>query len=127
MFDDFDGRKRKTFSKREKELIFNSQKGRCMYCGKKSTIHYLEMDHKTPHSKNGSDSLTNIQMLCSPCNKRKGNSKDSEFRKKYKLGASRGAKPPSKVIPQSFFEEKTKKAAVKRANKKRKEDDWFDW
>jgi len=122
---DWDDEPRKKYSKRERELVWKDQGKRCMYCGIRGEVEYFDMDHKNPHSKGGSNSLSNIHMLCSPCNKRKSKMTDSEFRKKFKLGPSRGAKPPKKVIKQEVFKEIAKKASAKRRKKKREEDDWF--
>ena len=43
--------------------------GRCVQCGATEDIHY---DHKVPWSRGGSNTVNNIQLLCGPCNRRKG-------------------------------------------------------
>lgn len=92
-------------SKEKRERLFKKQNGRCMYCGRKSTMHYLDADHKTPVKNGGGDNIGNLQLLCKPCNGRKGSSTDGVFRKDYKLTPSRQAKfPPEKLIPQKHFD-----------------------
>ena len=118
---------RKRISKKEKEAIYTIQKKRCMYCGIRQELGRFDVDHKNPVAKGGKNSFTNYQLLCPPCNKRKGKMTDGEFRRKYKLMGVRGAKPPTKRIPLKHFEELTKKSAVRRAKKRKKDDDdwWF--
>lgn len=48
--------KRRQFSKREKELLFADQKGKCMYCGKKMEMSYFDIDHKKPVATGGEES-----------------------------------------------------------------------
>ena len=97
-------RSRKSFGKIERDALYKTQGGKCMYCGRKVARDLFDVDHKTPFSRGGSDRLSNLQLLCRTCNTRKGDMSDGEFRKRYKLGASRGAKPPSKAIPMSYFD-----------------------
>ncbi|MYD35568.1 MAG: HNH endonuclease [Dehalococcoidia bacterium] len=130
IFGDFGGgRTRKSFGKKEREALFLSQGGRCMYCGKKEReVTYFDVDHKTPFSRNGRDTFANLQLLCRPCNTRKGDMTDGEFRKAYGLTAASKAKnPPTKVIPQSYFEKisKSRAAKKKRSTRSRTNDFWW--
>ena len=122
----------RSFNKAQKEAMFARQKGRCMYCGKKEREYtYLDADHKTPYSQGGRTSLANGQMLCRPCNTRKGDLTNGEFRKMYKLTpASKAKNPPTKVIPQKYFEKITKEIATKRNQRRRRaaqRDNWGFW
>ena len=54
---------------------------RCAYCG---TVAPLEADHRTPLSRGGSNSVDNILPACGPCNRKKRNRTEEEFK------ASRG-------------------------------------
>lgn len=109
----------------EKEYLYQKQKGRCNYCGCKLAIQHFHVDHKIPKDRDGPERLSNKQLLCGPCNSRKGNLTDGEFRKKYRLPGSRIAKsPPSKQTPQEYFEKIAKEIASKKAARRKSEGDW---
>lgn len=101
--------------KKLKQLLYQAQSGKCMYCGIELDIRYFHVDHKTPWIDEGGDNIGNLQLLCAPCNGRKSDMTDGEFRRLYKLTPSRQAKgrPPQKQIPQSYFDAR-KKAIAKR-------------
>jgi len=44
----------------------------CNHCGYIGTLGVLELDHVVPWSWGGPDSFDNLQTLCRPCNRRKG-------------------------------------------------------
>lgn len=44
----------------------------CNHCGYIGTLGDLELDHVVPWSWGGADSFDNLQTLCRPCNRRKG-------------------------------------------------------
>ena len=112
-------------SKTMKDLLYLKQKGKCNYCGKKMDIRYFHVDHKTPMARGGADTPANSQLLCAPCNNRKGNMTDGEFRRAYRLSPARKAKsPPSREIPQSHFDRITKERQ-KRRRKQRQAEDWW--
>jgi len=103
------GQERGHIGKRVKELLFAEQKGRCMYCGIQLGIKYFNVDHKTPVARDGGGNVGNLQLLCGPCNRKKRDLTDGEFRRIYKLTPSRQAKgPPTKVTPQDYFDSITK-------------------
>ncbi len=120
----FGGSERGYIRKSTKEELYRKQRGKCMYCGIKLTIRYFHLDHKTPVARDGGNNIGNLQLLCVPCNGRKGDMTDGEFRRKYRLTPSRQVKgPPSRPLSQSRFDKITKENAEKRAKKRR--DDWY--
>lgn len=54
------------------------QKGRCPVC-RSSLKHGYHVDHVNPLSKGGSDDISNIQLLCPPCNLNKSAKDPIEF------------------------------------------------
>lgn len=58
------------FSRRN---IFERDKNRCQYCGKRLARPDLTIDHVIPQSKGGRDTWENLVLACVPCNVRKGN------------------------------------------------------
>jgi len=51
-----------------KRIVWQRDGGNCQECGASDDIEY---DHKHPVSKGGSSEVSNIQLLCRPCNRRK--------------------------------------------------------
>ena len=103
-----------------KFLLFKMQDGKCMYCGLKVEIDNLHVDLKVPLSRGGTSRISNKQLICSECYRRKGEATDEEFLHRYAfLKSAREAKsPPGTVIPQSQFDERDKE--LKDAAKRRK-------
>lgn len=52
-----------------KAFVWRRDEGKCVKCGSQEK---LEFDHIIPHSKGGSDTERNIQLLCEKCNRSKG-------------------------------------------------------
>ena len=89
--------RRKSFSKDLKSELHASQSGRCMYCGRKPGIDLMDIDHKNPIAKGGSNTKRNLQLLCRSCNTRKGATTDRQFRSKFKsIGVPQTQTPPAK-------------------------------
>lgn len=44
-------------------------RGKCVQCDATEDLHF---DHKIPWSRGGANTISNIQLLCGPCNRRKG-------------------------------------------------------
>ena len=63
----------RAFSDSQKRTAYEQQGGVCPHCGKKYEYEEMEGDHITPWSKGGKTELTNLQMLCQACNRRKSN------------------------------------------------------
>ncbi len=58
--------------------LLKKQKGKCGYCGKQMSS--PTVDHKTPVSKGGTDAIENLIAACGPCNSRKRDKTDKEYR-----------------------------------------------
>jgi 5-methylcytosine-specific restriction endonuclease McrA len=58
--------------------MIKMQKYKCIYC-KKNIKNNFSIDHIIPISKNGSDLLENIQILCPSCNSKKHNKDPESF------------------------------------------------
>ena len=56
-----------------KERLYKEQNGLCNGCKTQFEFRNLEIDHIVPKSKGGGDYYENYQLLCSACNKMKGN------------------------------------------------------
>ena len=61
-------KKRRGLTQQTKDKVWNRDGGKCVECGSKEK---LEFDHIIPHSKGGSDTYRNIQLLCEKCNRSK--------------------------------------------------------
>ena len=96
------------FPPRVKNALFIEQRGRCMYCGRRMSNRYLEIDHKWPVSRNGGNERANLQLLCTACNLRKGVQTDAEFRERYWRLLPPDGGIPDQPIPQELFSHETK-------------------
>ena len=54
--------------------------GRCELCGASHDEVPLDVDHIVPRNKNGSNDVTNLQVLCRTCNAQKRDTDDTDFR-----------------------------------------------
>lgn len=71
----------------KRKEVFNKTSGRCWYCGVDlfdfgfdMGSNSFEIDHATPTSKGGSDSLYNLLPACRKCNREKGDKTLEEYR-----------------------------------------------
>ena len=98
-----------TWPKGWKEELGKLQDRKCMYCGARKLLRNLQIDHADPAVRGGSNEFGNLQLLCAPCNQRKGMQTDREFRERYSELVDRNAtSPPTKTILQSEFKRVTR-------------------
>ncbi len=96
-----------------KERLMRRQRNLCAYCGRRYSSHYFDIDHMDPVTYGGSNEATNLQVLCGPCNRRKGDQNDREFRRRYAgLVPGRRLTPPSRPVAQSHFDAVTRKTGA---------------
>ena len=69
---------------RNKYFLFGNQNGICNGCGLEFDFPIFDVDHIVPRSKGGSNHISNLQLLCPPCNKSKGTMPMDEFTVKKK-------------------------------------------
>ncbi len=75
-------RARPSFSAKDKEFLFERQKGKCNGCAVKFPMRNMTVDHIKPFSKGGSDKPSNLQLLCNSCNSMKGNGTQAQLKKR---------------------------------------------
>ena len=97
-----------------------------MYCGVKLREGDGQVDHKMPHSRGGKETPRNMQLLCAPCNTRKGALTDGEFRKRFKAVLP-ATLPPAKAIPLAKFEGVAKSVATRKAKVAKKRREYDPW
>ncbi len=79
-------------------LLYARQDGHCIICGKRKMMKNLQVDHIVPVVRGGRDAFENYQLLCAPCNQRKGIQTNKEFYDRYKGLVSRNM---LKAIPEA--------------------------
>lgn len=60
--------------------VLKNSNFRCELCGATNKDRPLDVDHIIPVTKNGPTEESNLQVLCSKCNRSKGNKDDTDFR-----------------------------------------------
>jgi hypothetical protein len=63
-----EGRKREGVPEKVRIAVWCRDQGKCVKCGSREKLEY---DHIIPHSKGGSDTVRNIELLCEKCNREK--------------------------------------------------------
>lgn len=63
------GRRREPIPEDVRRAVFRRDGGRCVACG---SAELLQFDHVIPVALGGASSLENLQLLCAPCNRAKG-------------------------------------------------------
>ncbi len=58
--------------RQNKHVLFGQQEGLCNGCKMMFPFKVFEVDHRVPQSRGGTDHLENLQLLCSSCNRIKG-------------------------------------------------------
>lgn len=60
--------------------VLKAAGGRCQLCGTSAKERPLDVDHIIPRSRGGKTELSNLQALCSKCNRSKRNQDETDFR-----------------------------------------------
>ena len=60
--------------------LYGEQEGICLGCETHFPFKVMEVDHILPQSRGGTDHFDNLQLLCTHCNKSKGNKTMAEWR-----------------------------------------------
>lgn len=63
--------------------LYGVQEGHCVGCGTHFPFRVMEVDHILPRSQGGTDHPSNLQLLCSGCNRSKGGRTMAEWRARY--------------------------------------------
>ena len=108
---------RRSYPPRTKRTLFERQNRQCIICGKRRTIKNFQIDHIVPTVRGGPDNVTNFQLLCPPCNQRKGIHTNQEFYERYKRVVSGNLlhfppAPPPQEITQKALREETQRTST---------------
>ena len=104
--------KRVQWPKVLKRELMRRQDNTCVYCGYRRRATSLDIDHIIPAVKGGSNDISNLQVICRPCNQRKGDQTDEEFRTRYtRLVPSTLLTPPRRRISQAEFRAETQRTS----------------
>ncbi len=70
-----------------KATLYGLQSGNCAGCGHHFEARHFDVDHIVPQAKGGTDHIENLQLLCSACNRVKGDRGMDYLRAKLQLAA----------------------------------------
>ena len=102
--------KRVAWPKGLKQQLMRRQDNTCVYCGYRRRATSMDIDHIVPAVKGGSNDTSNLQVICRPCNQRKGDQTDEEFRTRYRrLVPPRLLTAPRRHISQAEFRAETRR------------------
>ena len=63
-----------------REMLYSAYNKPCKYCKKKLDVTNMVCDHKHPISSGGGSYKSNLQMICTSCNTKKGPLTDKEYK-----------------------------------------------
>lgn len=102
--------KRRAWPPGLKRELMRRQDNTCVYCGYRRIAQSLQIDHIIPAVRGGSNAPSNLQVICSPCNQRKGDQTDEEFRRRYaRLVPQMPFTPPNQRVSQAEFRAETQR------------------
>ncbi len=102
--------KRVTWREGLKQELMRRQDKTCVYCARRLVVDRTDIDHIVPAVRGGSNDVGNLQVICSPCNQRKGDQTDEEFRTRYRRLVPKGLlTPPRRLISQAEFKAETRR------------------
>jgi len=62
------------------DAVYAKTGGRCAYCGRRLYQGVADIEHMTPKSRGGTDSIRNLVIACRQCNSRKAMRTVDEYR-----------------------------------------------
>lgn len=86
--------------------------GHCALCGATTNDRMMDVDHIIPRSKGGKTEYSNMQVLCSKCNRSKRNTDDTDFRKRIEDDSLEGCVFCKKVDSDEVIIENTRAFAA---------------
>ena len=67
-----------------RKYVLQRNNYQCQSCGKRNTETKLNIDHIVALANDGSNDISNLQVLCSKCNQKKKADVDPRFQRYYK-------------------------------------------